>query len=95
MPSWCCGVRIERNEGTIIFGNIKQYSPVSNTVAGPIEEKKAAREEQLAESQGCRRFKRKKRRRIKKGTRGNGQRVKSLYFKKGGRVLLYAPFIKT
>jgi hypothetical protein len=32
MFGWCANVKIIKNEGTIIFGNIKQYAPSTNEV---------------------------------------------------------------
>ncbi|MEK3882991.1 hypothetical protein [Paenibacillus sp. PL2-23] len=32
MFGWCCKVVVVKNQGTIIFGNIKEYAPSTNSV---------------------------------------------------------------
>lgn len=103
MPCCLGNVQIFRNEGTIIFGNIRQYAPSSNTVGTetPSEAEEENEGESTASVSRRKRKLRKSRARHrggplakgKKGPAATGSGPKSLYYKKGGRVLLYAPFI--
>jgi hypothetical protein len=114
MPCCLGRVQIIRNEGTIIFGNIKQYSPSMNetSTSGSGSEQtdvagKTAEAEAAAGVSNRRKMRRQNRRlgsscaklgsrsaKAKKGPAATGSGPKVLYYKKGGRLSLYAPFIK-
>lgn len=103
MPCCLGKVQIFKNEGTIIFGNIRQYAPSTNEVA--TETPEAAEEANQGENTasvsrrkgGSRKSRARrtgvKRSKNKKGPAATGSGPKGLYYKKGGRDLLYAPFI--
>ncbi|RIX49354.1 hypothetical protein D3P08_22635 [Paenibacillus nanensis] len=115
MPCCLGQVKIIRNEGTIIFGNIKQYAPISNEkstsgsgseqtdaegeagnpdagVSSRGKKRRASRRGRLG-STTCSRS-RGRAWKAKKGPAATGSGPKVLYYKKGGRLSLYAPFIK-
>ncbi|REK71398.1 hypothetical protein DX130_20550 [Paenibacillus paeoniae] len=103
MPCCLGNVQIFKNEGTIIFGNIRQYAPSTNTVS--TESPEEAEEENQGEGSASVSRRRRETRhsrgrrasaappRSKKGPAATGSGPKGIYYKKGGRDLLYAPFI--
>lgn len=103
---FCCPghVKIIKNEGTIIFGNITEYSPSSNSVTN--EASSGERNEGNSEAGISRRSARRNKRRkrtctgvwrpanagVKKGARCNGQRAKVYILLKRGSTFIIGPF---